>query len=263
MEKTIQFHIEQFDGPLDLLLALVAKNKMSIYDIEILTLIDQYLAIVGAGEEASDGIPSADGNPSADDAPSAEGAPPEDGALDVMSDFIAVAARLVQMKSQLLLPRSDEGERMREELTGLLVEYSACKEVAAQLAQMAAGVHIAVRAPQPFEHDATYRGLHSPDELAAALEKIGGRRSRRRAPQREQFDEIVAAPFVSVTGKVIHVLRGLVTGKVDRIRQLFTASRGRSETVATFLALLELIRGGRVAVADDGGLRLNKGGQKE
>lgn len=247
MEKTIQFHIEQFEGPLDLLLALIAKNKMSIYDIEIITIIDQYLEIVQANDEALA------------EAALAEGLLPEERNLDIMSDFIAMAARLVQMKSQLLLPRSDEGERMREELTGLLVEYSACKEVAAQLGEMAKGVFLAVRPPQPFEHDASYKGVHEVSELAAALEKIGGRRSRRRPPQREQFDEIVAAPFVSVTGKVIHVLRGLVTGKVSKMRQLFTGGRSRSDTVATFLALLELIRGGRIAVTDEGELSLRNG----
>lgn len=250
MEKAIQFHIEDFEGPLDLLLALIAKNKMSIYDIEIITIIDQFLEVVKQNDAAIT------------EEALAEGILPEERTLDNLSDFIAMAARLVQMKSQLLLPRSDEGERMREELTGLLVEYSACKEVAAQLGEMAKGVFIAVRAPQPFEHDASYKGVHQISELAAALEKIGGRRSRRRPPQREQFDEIIAAPFVSVTGKVIHVLRGLVTGKVNQMRQLFTGGRSRSDTVATFLALLELIRGGRIAVEEDGGLSLRQKGAK-
>ena len=80
----MEFHTEDFDGPLDLLLALVAKNKMKIYEIEILTLIDQYLAVVGQ---------------------------PGPDKLDGASEFITMAAHLVQMKSSLLLPRSDEGER--------------------------------------------------------------------------------------------------------------------------------------------------------
>ncbi len=239
MEKVIQYHIEEFTGPLDLLLALIAKNKMSIYDIEIHTLIDQYLEVVNSAERQAS----------------------EDEALEALSEFIAMAARLVQMKSQLLLPRSDEGERMREELTGLLVEYSACKEVAARLAEMAGDVFLAVRAPLAIELDSTYKGSHAPAELAAAIERMGGRRHSRRVPQREQFDDIVAAPFVSVAGRVIHVLRGLVTGKVNAMRQLFAGSRSRSETVATFLALLELMRGGRVSVDDEGALVLTEAGK--
>ena len=106
MEQTITFKLEDFEGPLDLLLYLVSKNKMNIYDIEIVALIDQYVSMVN-------GLPVYQ--------------------MESASEFIEMAARLVQMKSYFLLPKSEEAERMKEELTGMLVEYSACKEVAAQL----------------------------------------------------------------------------------------------------------------------------------
>lgn len=231
METAIQFQIEDFSGPLDLLLALVQKNKMSIYDIEILTIIDQYLDIV-------------------------ENAGPEVDMMESSSEFIIMAARLVQMKSTLLLPKSEEAERMREELTGLLVEYSACKEVAAKLREMSMGIFMAVRKPMEIEFSSEYEGRHQPEELAAAHTHMLGRGKMRRAPQRERFDEIVAAPFVSVTGKVISVLRGLVTGKFNKLKQLFSNHGSRSETVATFLAVLELVRGGRLAIDEDESIRL-------
>ncbi|MDL2254099.1 segregation/condensation protein A [Ruminococcaceae bacterium OttesenSCG-928-I18] len=230
--QALAFYTEDFEGPLDLLLALVNKNKMKIYEIEILTLIDQYLEVVGE---------------------------PGPDQLDGASEFITMAAHLVQMKSSLLLPKSEEGERMKEELTGLLVEYSACKEVAARLGEMQGDVFIAVRKPAPFTPDTTYLMLHEKEELAAALAQSMGRRNLRRSPKREQFDEIVAAPFVSVSGRVIHVLRGLVTGRVRRLRELFAKSRSRGETVATFLALLELVRGGRIVIDDEGSLSMRKG----
>ncbi len=231
MEKTIQFHLEDFTGPLDLLLALVAKNKMSIYDIEILTLIDQYLEIVGE---------------------------PGPDMLDSTSEFITMAARLVQMKSSLLLPRSEEADRMREELTGLLVEYGACKRVAETLREMAKGVYIAVRRPLAIEVDTTYHGSHDAAQLAEAFTSIRGRSAARRVPRAEQFDEIVAAPFVSVGGRVIHLLRSVVTGRAKRLKELFAHCRSRGETVATFLALLELIRGGRLEISPDESVALNK-----
>lgn len=96
MNGEITFHLEDFDGPLELLLALVSKHKMDLHNIPILTLIDQYTQTVDAARQAG----------------------PE-----VASAFIEMAARLVEMKSFLLLPRSEEGERMKEELTGQLVEY--------------------------------------------------------------------------------------------------------------------------------------------
>ena len=99
----LTFKVEQFEGPLDLLLYLVSKNKMNIYDIEIVSLIDQYVAVV-------------------------HGFSPEE--MDAASEFIEMAAKLVQMKSYFLLPKSEEAERVTEELTGLLIEYSLCKKVA-------------------------------------------------------------------------------------------------------------------------------------
>ena len=99
MEQTITFKLEDFEGPLDLLLYLVSKNKMNIYDIEIVALIDQYVSMVN-------GLPVYQ--------------------MESASEFIEMAARLVQMKSYFLLPKSEEAERMKEELTGMLVEYSAC-----------------------------------------------------------------------------------------------------------------------------------------
>lgn len=235
MDKTIQFRLEDFEGPLDLLLALVQKNKMSLYDIEILTIIDQYIQVVGE---------------------------PGPEAMESASEFISMAARLVQLKSAMLLPRSEEAERMREELTGLLVEYSACKEVAGQLKEMAQGVFVIARRPAVVELDSTYMGNHDINELAAAFTGIVGRSTARRMPRAEQFDEIVTAPVVSVTGRVIHLLRGLTSGTVDRLKQCFDSCRSRGETVATFLALLELIRSGRVTISEDECLHLQNARSK-
>lgn len=92
--ETLTFHLEEFDGPLDLLLYLVSKNKMDLHNIPILELIEQYTSIIdGLGAQR----------------------------MEAASEFIEMAARLVQMKSYLLLPRSEEAERMKEELTGELL----------------------------------------------------------------------------------------------------------------------------------------------
>lgn len=79
MEQTITFKLEDFEGPLDLLLYLVSKNKMNIYDIEIVALIDQYVSMVN-------GLPVYQ--------------------MESASEFIEMAARLVQMKSYFLRPRA-------------------------------------------------------------------------------------------------------------------------------------------------------------
>lgn len=232
MEQTITFKLEDFEGPLDLLLYLVSKNKMNIYDIEIVALIDQYVSMVN-------GLPVYQ--------------------MESASEFIEMAARLVQMKSDFLLPKSEEAERMKEELTGMLVEYSACKEVAAQLRSMAEGVYTVVREPAEVELDTEYRLRHDVYLLEEAYNALQGRSRQKQPPRQEQFEPLTTAPFVSVTSRIIHVLRGLMTGRVRRLRQLFVKEGGRSQTVATFLAVLELVRAGRIAIADDESLTVRTG----
>ena len=232
MEQTITFKLEDFEGPLDLLLYLVSKNNMNIYDIEIVALIDQYVSMVN-------GLPVYQ--------------------MESASEFIEMAARLVQMKSYFLLPKSEEAERMKEELTGMLVEYSACKEVAAQLRSMAEGVYTVVREPAEVELDTEYRLRHDVYLLEEAYNALQGRSRQKQPPRQEQFEPLTTAPFVSVTSRIIHVLRGLMTGRVRRLRQLFVKEGGRSQTVATFLAVLELVRAGRIAIADDESLTVRTG----
>lgn len=230
MTQNIKYKLEDFEGPLDLLLTLVQKNKMDLFNIEIVALIDQYLAVVEGQNEN----------------------------MDTASEFISMAARLVQMKSVMLLPKSEEAERMQEELSGLLVEYSACKEVAGKLREMAMGVHIVARKPQSVSLDVEYKGRHDAMELTDAFKALMGKSAARRMPSPERFDEIVTAPIVSVAGRVIHLLKGMTNGAITKLRHAFGSCRSRGETVATFLALLELIRGGRVCIDDDESLMVSE-----
>ena len=186
--EELTFHLEDFDGPLELLLALVAKHKMDLHNIPILELIDQYTATVAR----------ADPDPEA------------------ASAFIEMAARLVEMKSYLLLPRSEEGERMKQEFTGQLIEYDQCRRMA-------------------------------------------GRTKLRREPTQQQFEPLVTAPMVSVTSRVVYILRHLISGTAAKMSQLFSRQQTRSTNVATFLALLELVRGGRVKLDDEGRLTMQRG----
>ncbi|HIZ29632.1 MAG TPA: segregation/condensation protein A [Candidatus Fournierella merdipullorum] len=230
--ESLTFKLEEFEGPLDLLLYLVGKNKMDLHEIAILDLIDQYTAVINTLT---------------------------DHRLDVASEFIEMAARLVQMKSYLLLPRSEEAERLKQELTGQLIEYSACKKIAARMGAMAAATFTAVRQPMEVELDNTYQLRHDASLLQQAWFGLMGRSRRKTAPSAERFEPLVTAPFVSVASRVVHVLRGLVTGRVRQLRNLFSPSGSRSETVATFLAVLELVRAGRITIDDNETLAVRRG----
>ena len=205
---------------------------MDLHEIAILDLIDQYTAVINTLT---------------------------DHRLDVASEFIEMAARLVQMKSYLLLPRSEEAERLKQELTGQLIEYSACKKIAASMGAMAAATFTAVRQPMEVELDNTYQLRHDASLLQQAWFGLMGRSRRKTAPSAERFEPLVTAPFVSVASRVVHVLRGLVTGRVRQLRNLFSPSGSRSETVATFLAVLELVRAGRITIDDNETLAVRRG----
>ena len=228
----MSFHLEDFDGPLELLLALVTKHKMDLHNIPILTLIDQYTRTVEQAQAADPEIASA---------------------------FIEMAARLVEMKSYLLLPRSEEGERMKQEFTGQLIEYDQCRRLAALLREKGEEHPVYVRAPLELEWDNTYTLHHAPQLLADYWEALAGRTKLHREPTRQQFEPLVSAPQVSVSSRVVYILRRMLSGTVAKMNQLFSLSGSRGSNVATFLALLELIRGGRIRLDEQGGLTMQRG----
>ena len=124
MAEELTFRLEDFEGPLELLLTLVQKHKMDLHNIPILELIDQYTRAVESAESTDPEISSA---------------------------FIEMAAHLVEMKSYLLLPRSEEGERMKQELTGQLIEYDQCRRMAARLRERGEEHTVFVRTPARLE----------------------------------------------------------------------------------------------------------------
>ncbi|MBR4036223.1 MAG: segregation/condensation protein A, partial [Oscillospiraceae bacterium] len=129
----INYKIEDFEGPLDLLLVLISKNKMSIADVEIITIINQYLAVINAADQQD---------------------------LDTASEFIDMAARLIYLKSVYLLPKDDEGEKLKAELQGQLIEYSQAKKAANMLRSRFIGDKIFLRQPMELKVDYTHTHIH-------------------------------------------------------------------------------------------------------
>ena len=236
MAEELTFRLEDFEGPLELLLTLVQKHKMDLHNIPILELIDQYTAAVASADDAD----------------------PE-----TASAFIEMAAHLVEMKSYLLLPRSEEGERMKQEFTGQLIEYDQCRRMAALLRAKGEQAPVFVRQPMEMEWDNTYTLHHAPQILADYWNALAGRTRLRREPTQQQFEPLVTAPMVSVTSRVVYILRSLISGAAARMSQLFSPRQSRSTNVATFLALLELVRGGRVTLGENGELTMQRTRIKE
>ena len=224
-EQRLTYHFEVYDGPLDLLLTLVIKNKIDIYDISISDLLDQYMEQIERMREND---------------------------MDVASEFLEMASRLVYIKSAMLLPKyEDEAEDLKKELTGQLIEYQQCREIAKMLAPLV-DFDTFTKLPSKVDFDLTYNRIHPCEDISAAYVSAVGRGRRRLPPDRSAFAGIVSKKIVSVSSRIIHVMRRLWHGRTVTYGELFTASRGKSELVATFLAVLELVKGKRVRIEGEG-----------
>ena len=140
MEK-LTFKVNEYEGPLDLILALLSKHQIGIYDINISDLLEQYMAYIRTLRENQ---------------------------MEVASEFLEMASRLVYIKTASLLPRYEKEEDPRAELVGQLLEYQSCKQAAALLRLRDTGWSVFTRAPMPLEIDPTYRRRH-PISIAEGL----------------------------------------------------------------------------------------------
>ena len=226
-EPQLSFRVtDEYEGPLDLILALIAKHQLNIWDIEISSLLEQYVAYIHARQQQD---------------------------LEVASEFLEMASRLVYIKTVSLLPRhEEEQEKAKAELVGQLLEYQACKAAAALLGDR--GEDGFGTFPHPQEEipvDTTYRLTHPAALLAKSYWEALGRGKRRLPPQPAVFTPLVAAPVVSVGSRIIHILRLLYQTATISLSGLFSRSRSRSEAVATFMAVLELMKAKRIRLVQE------------
>lgn len=162
-----------------------------------------------------------------------------------------MAARLVLIKTASLLPRQEEEEDPRLELTGLLIEYQQCK-LAAELLRERAAFDTVTRSPQELPADYTYKRIHHPLELCQALRAAWGKGKSLLPPKPENFSALVTAHIVSVASQTVYVLRKLWKRGSIAYLALFAEKDDRSARVAVFLAVLELVKKRRIRVEGEG-----------
>ena len=218
----LNFKLEVFEGPLDLMLSLIAKHKLNIRDIEISVLLEQFLDYLDKMQEAD---------------------------IDVAGEFVEMAAHLIFIKTAELLPKH-EAEQLKKELSGRLIEYAMCKAAAERLRRHYCGDTVFVREPLELQVDMTYRLLHDRYELLECYNAVSGKTEKLKRDAKQVFKPIVAQTYVSVFSRLILVVRKLRTGERIRVKSLYKGQT-RSAQVAVFLALLELSKRGRVEFSDD------------
>ncbi len=223
MERQLTFKIDVFEGPMELLLFLIGKHKLDIKDIAINELLEQYLDYL---EEAK--------------------------ALgrEVTGAFLAMAAHLIYIKTVSLLPKKEEAKQLKEELENRLQLYRMFQLLAGKLSEQDQFGKTFTHPKQNLPQENRYACIHEKGILAECFTVSIGKGALKAPVKQETFAPLVSARLVSVQSKIIYVLRKLYqSGRVE-YAQIYN-TEDRSANIATFLAVLELIRSGRVSLEEE------------
>lgn len=233
----ISYKLDNFEGPLDLLLHLIEKNKVNIYDIPIATITEQYLDFVNHMET-------------------------ED--LNIVSEFLVMAATLIDIKARMLLPRetNEEGEEEdpRAELVARLLEYKYYKYMSLELKDREVGAErllykfpsippeVAKYEP-PVDLDKLLDGL-TLAKLQEIFRAVTKRKSDRVDPIRSRFGNI-RRESISLEDKINSVMDYAREHRKFSFRGLLEQQPDRTLVVVTFLALLELMKIGKIRLTQE------------
>jgi segregation and condensation protein A len=219
----LKFKLDNFEGPLDLLLFLIQKHKLNINDIPISELLDQYMEFVNAYAEEH---------------------------TEIAAEFLEMAAKLLYIKTASLLPKPQAADILKRELEGRLIEYAIIKGLAERLKSVYKGDTFTVRKPLAVSFDNTYALEHSKELLLDTLSVIKFTVSHE-IPKLDPFEGIVTTTIHSVSKKIVYILKILYKTGICVLASMFSEIDDKSERVATFLAVLELSKSGRILLNDD------------
>ena len=231
--KTRTEVMEDFEGPLDVIVLLLSKNKIEIQDVSITAILEQYIAYLDEMKRLD---------------------------MEIASEFITMASHLMLIKTKMLLSAAEQAEAESELdlLRQSLLERQrkeAMEQIRIAISTLEPrneiGRCLFSKEPEPLRKDQTYRYKHEPADLLKALDNIAERNQRMLPPPTVNFKGIVGKEPYPVTKKAGEVLRRLILRGVERLKNLFRGNRSRSEVVATFLAILELCRTNSVTLEDD------------
>ena len=231
--RTRSEEMEDFNGPLDVIFLLLSKNKIEIQDVSITAILEQYLAYLDEMKRLD---------------------------MEIASEFITMASHLMLIKTKMLLSAAEQEEAQSELdlLRQSLIERQR-KEAIEQIRTAITwleprneiGRCLFVKEPEPLRRDQTYRYQHEPSDLLKALDDIAERNQRRLPPPTVNFKGIVGKEPYPVSKKSGEILRKLLLKGVEKLKNLFKGSRSRSEIVATFIAVLDMLKNNTVTLEDD------------
>lgn len=233
----IDVKLEAFEGPLDLLLHLIEKNKVNIYDIPIVEITNQYMDYIHAMEK-------------------------ED--LNVMSEFLLMASTLLDIKCKMLLPKevNEEGEEEdpRQELVEQLLQYKMYKYMSYELRdRQVEGERLMFKEPtipkevktyeEPVDLDALLEGI-TLAKLNAVFQDILKRQEEKIDPIRSKFGKIEKEE-VSLTEKMREVENYAMLHRSFCFRDLLGRQSSKIQVIVTFLAILEMMKTGAIRIVQE------------
>lgn len=238
----VTFKLEDFEGPLDLLLYLLDKNKMSIYDIEISSITDQYMIYIDAAKD----LP-----------------------MEQMSEFIVMAATLLYIKSKMLLPKPAKQEDLmeedpREELVRKLLEYKKIKYVSEELGErqnlskeyafrnkeIANDIEVPLPTMEDVLGDTTLEQLYELFQGLLKQQQIGAKEKEKKIDS-----SILRKDTYTIEQKSIYILNLIELQGNISFFDICKASMPKVELIVTFMAILELVHKKQIQIYQEAPLK--------
>lgn len=225
--EAITYRLDQFEGPLDLLLTLIQKNKVSITDIPISLICDQYVEYITKAQMLD---------------------------MDIASEFIVMASELMLIKSKMLLPREEEdGDDPRATLTDALLRYQQAKEAAAKLMPLYAYYSgRMVKDTDEISVDKTYVHDQEVTSLCAAIRRIIAYNNALERAATTTFTPMISKPIIPVEIKIVSILKTIEKKGIATLEELIIDEVTLPDLIASFLGVLELVKIRKLLVSEDG-----------
>lgn len=230
MEESMQLKLEVFEGPLDLLMHLIEKHKIDIYDIPIAQITEQYMAYLSEMEAYN---------------------------IELSSEFLVMASQLLLIKSRMLLPKPPAGEDEfdpRQELVDRLVAYKLFKEVSGQLkewAESSKGIYYKDPDEAVLDIQPEIILTSTTEKLVKAFIEVLTR-ERPEKPKPVYFERVVPKPAITVSESKERLGRILSGKKQLSFLAVFDGLEDRGSMISYFLAVLEFLKDGRIRISEKG-----------
>ena len=223
--EALTYKLEQFEGPLDLLLTLIQKNKVSITDIPIALICDQYIEYISMAEALD---------------------------MELASEFIVMASELMLIKTKMLLPKTEEeSEDPRATLTDALLRYQQAKEAAQKLTPLYAYFSgRMVKDTDEISIDKTFVADQDVTSLCAAVRRIIAYNNALEQAATTTFKPMISKPIIPVEIKIVSIIKKIEKQGIASLEELLDGEPSLPDLIASFLGVLELVKVRKLLIAD-------------